>query len=79
MKRFIFYIFVFLSFTKIHSKLPEELRQKLISRLTKKISLNSLDDLEQLENRFMSNDSKDLKFNYDYYKIKSLLDDYAYP
>ena len=79
MKIFIFYIFLFLSITKIHSKLPEELRQKLLSKFTKKISLNNLDDLMLLEDRFMSTDSNDLTFSYDFYKIRDLLDDYGYP
>ena len=79
MKIFIFYIFLFLSITKIHSKLPEELRQKLLSKFTKKISLNNLDELELLEDRFISTDSNDLKVSYDFSKISSLLDDYGYP
>ena len=79
MKIFIFYIFLVFSIIKINSKLPEELRQKLISKYTKKISLNNLDDLELLEDRLMSTDSNDLKFSYDFNTIKNLLDDYGYP
>ena len=75
MKQFIVLLcIIFIS--KVLLKLPDEKRKNFLSKLTKIVSL---ENINQLEKDFYSNDFKDTKIEYYPQKIKKLMDEYQFP
>ena len=62
MKKFIFLISIIIFISYIHSKLTEEKRQELLSKLAQKISL---ENINVLEDKFNSRIPNNLQYNYD--------------
>ena len=75
MKQFIVLLYI-IFISKVLLKLPDEKRKNLLSKLTKIVSL---ENINQLEKDFYSNDFKDTKIEYDPQKIKKLMDEYQFP
>lgn len=75
MKQFIVFLYI-IFISKVLLKLPEEKRKNLLSKLTKIVSL---ENINQLEKEFYSNDFKDTKIEYDPQKIKNLMEEYQFP
>ena len=78
MKRFFIYLFILITIGQVHSKLTDEKRQDLLNRLTRKISLENLEELNQLEPNYESSSLKD-GISYDPARIESIIKTYNFP
>ena len=76
MRIFITLIFMILIISKVHSKLPDEIRKNLLAKLTKKMTL---ENINQLEDAFISNDLRDTSIDYDPTRIANLINEYNFP
>ena len=78
MKKIILLFLILFIISKVHLKLTEETRRKFLSKLTTKISLENLEDLEKLESKF-TNNLKNSKIEYDPKQIEDLMNLYNFP
>ena len=78
MKRFFIYLFILITIGQVHSKLTDEKRQDLLNRLTRKISLENLEELNQLEPNYESSSLKN-GISYDPARIESIIKTYNFP
>ena len=78
MKKIILLFLILFIISKVHLKLTEETRSKFLSKLTTKISLENLEDLEKLESKF-TNNLKNSKIEYDPKQIEDLMNLYNFP
>lgn len=74
MKKIFFFISFIMIFSHVYLKLTDEKRRELLSKLTKKISLETIDNSE---NQF--NSYKNLKIDYDPMAIQNLISQYGFP
>ena len=78
MKRFILFLFLLSLIKQAHFKLPELKRQELLSKLTKKISLENIDEWKKLN--FISNQSPlEDGISYDPAQIEQILEENGFP
>ena len=78
MKILILFVSLILLNSQVFSKMSSEKRQELLNKLTKKVSLENLEDLKNIENEFMSNSFKDT-IEYDPAKIEQIMSLYGFP
>ena len=80
MKRILFcFSLVFLIF-QVDLKLPDEERQKFLDKLTKKITLDNVDELKNIENKFQSSYLQETtSINYDPEQIRKIIAFYDFP
>ena len=74
MNEHFFFIFLIFIISQVHSKLPDEKRRELLSKYTKKVSL---ENFYNLENQFES--FENLKIDYDPNAIQGLINQYGFP
>ena len=78
MRFLILFVSLILLNTQVFSKMSSEKRQELLNKLTKKVSLENIDDLKNIEKEFMSNPFK-ATIEYDPAKIEQIMSLYGFP
>ena len=78
MKGLIFYLSLLFLIVYVNMKLTDQESQELLNKLTKKISLENIDDFKALENRFKSGYLKET-IDYDPSQIKKIISQYEFP
>jgi C1A family cysteine protease len=78
MKLLILFVSLILLNTPVFSKMSSEKRQELLNKLTRKVSLENLEDYKNIEKEFMSNSFK-ATIEYDPTKIEQIMSLYGFP
>ena len=78
MKILLLFVSLILLNSHVFSKMSKEKRQELLNKLTKKVSLENIEEFKNVENEFMSNSFK-ATIDYDPAQIEKIMSLYGFP
>ena len=79
MKIFMLFISLILLNSQVNSKLTNEKRQELLNKLTRKVTIENLEDFQNIENNDFTSDSFQDTIEYDPARIHKIMHTYAFP